>query len=82
MAGARSGAAGSPAQRTVVGAAGRLDMALGRLAKGPADPTHRRVGAQHWWRATRTPDGPALLELFDYHADVVTRAWGGRRLGA
>ncbi|CEH05036.1 AlkA, 3-methyladenine DNA glycosylase/8-oxoguanine DNA glycosylase [Propionibacterium freudenreichii] len=76
MAGARSGAAGSPAQRTVLGAAGRLDMALGRLAKGPADPTHRRVGAQHWWRATRTPDGPALLELFDHHADVVTRAWG------
>lgn len=65
-----------PESRTLPRASGRLDMALGRLTKGPGDPTHRRVGAQHWWRATRTPEGSALLELFDRGGDVVMRAWG------
>lgn len=60
----------------VPGAAGRLDTILGHLAKGPLDPTHRRVGRQHWFRATRTPRGTVLVELFDTGPDTSVRAWG------
>ncbi|MEL4503395.1 DNA-3-methyladenine glycosylase 2 family protein [Luteococcus sp. H138] len=65
----------SPLTRSIPGAAGRLGMCVGRLARGPGDPTHRRVG-QGWWRASNTPCGPALLSLADDGADVAARAWG------
>lgn len=63
-------------RRDVPGAGGRADSILGHLAKGPADPTHRRVGRQHWFRATRTPQGTALTEFFDRGPDTMVRAWG------
>ncbi len=47
---------------------------LGRLRRGPGDPTHRRVGAT-WFRATLTPVGPALVRL-DEGPEVRAEAWG------
>ncbi len=64
-----------PAQRRVPGAAGRLGQCVGRLARGPGDPTHRRINGV-WFRACNTPVGGALLELRDDGADVAARAWG------
>lgn len=52
---------------------------LGAHRRGPGDPTHRRIGGgpdQRWWRATRTPVGPALLALTQSAGEVVARAWG------
>lgn len=47
---------------------------LARLRRGAGDPTHRRVGST-WFRATRTPLGPALLRL-DEGRVVQAAAWG------
>ncbi|GAA4432149.1 DNA-3-methyladenine glycosylase 2 family protein [Georgenia halophila] len=47
---------------------------LASLTHGPADPTSRR-GAGVWWRALRTPDGPATLRL-DLGQEVRASAWG------
>lgn len=63
-------------RRVVPGAAGRADTILGHLAKGPRDPTHRRIERQHWFRATRTPQGTALVEIADVGPDTCVRAWG------
>ena len=65
-----------PLSRTLPGVAGRLDFNLRRLGKGPGDPTHRKLTPGHWFRATRTPQGQALTELFEHPGDVVVRAWG------
>ncbi|MFT8394656.1 DNA-3-methyladenine glycosylase family protein [Propionibacterium sp.] len=62
--------------RMLAGTAGRSDTILGHLCKGPADPTHRRVGPQHWFRATGTPQGPALVECFDEGTGSCVRVWG------
>lgn len=51
-----------------------LGPLLGRLRRGAHDPTHRRIGST-WFRATRTPCGPALLRL-DEGSEVVAAAWG------
>ena len=62
------------AERLVTGAAPHLD-AVGRLARGPGDPTHRRSPAG-WWRASVTPEGGVLLHLCRRGDDVLVRAWG------
>ncbi|SYZ33061.1 3-methyladenine DNA glycosylase/8-oxoguanine DNA glycosylase [Propionibacterium australiense] len=73
-----TGRTGVPAggQRTIGGAASRLDETIMRITKGPADPTHHRLGPRHWLRATGTPQGPALVELAGDGPDVRVRAWG------
>jgi 3-methyladenine DNA glycosylase/8-oxoguanine DNA glycosylase len=43
--------------------------------RGPGDPTHRRV-EDLWFRATRTPVGPALLKIVVAGDLVSARAWG------
>jgi 3-methyladenine DNA glycosylase/8-oxoguanine DNA glycosylase len=46
-----------------------------QLRHGPGDPTHRRVG-DIYLRATRTPEGPALIKIIANGAEVAARAWG------
>ncbi|GAB3714138.1 DNA-3-methyladenine glycosylase family protein [Mariniluteicoccus flavus] len=47
---------------------------LGRLVRGSGDPTHRRAPGQ-FWRATQSPDGPALLCVVEGR-EVEAYAWG------
>ena len=47
---------------------------LGRLRRGPGDPTHRYVDGC-WWRASSTPQGPALLAI-RCTDEVRGYAWG------
>ena len=49
-----------------------LDPLLQRLRRGTGDLTHRKTGSS-WFRATRTPDGPALVHLDE---TTVATAWG------
>ncbi|MDO5683062.1 MAG: DNA-3-methyladenine glycosylase 2 family protein [Propionibacteriaceae bacterium] len=51
-----------------------LGPCLGRLRRGAGDPTHRHHGGR-WFRATCTPEGPALLEVAEGR-ETVARAWG------
>ena len=46
-----------------------------QLRRGPGDPTHRRVG-DIYLRATRTPQGPALIKIIANGPEVAARAWG------
>ncbi|HIW28721.1 MAG TPA: DNA-3-methyladenine glycosylase 2 family protein [Candidatus Luteococcus avicola] len=64
-----------PAERLVPGLAAGLDLLLGRLHRGPGDPTMRRMG-RVWWRASLTPAGAALVQFIPEGADVRVRAWG------
>ena len=53
-----------------------LRLTLGSLRRGPGDPTTLVDRAGSWWRATRTPQGPATA---CYRADgdaVRVAAWG------
>lgn len=52
-----------------------LPTLLGGHRRGAGDPTHRRVG-ERWFRATRTPEGPALLMLDPAADGAVGTAWG------
>jgi 3-methyladenine DNA glycosylase/8-oxoguanine DNA glycosylase len=52
-----------------------LDATLLLHRRGPGDPTHRRLGSL-WFRATRTPLGPALIKLRLAGETVAARAWG------
>jgi 3-methyladenine DNA glycosylase/8-oxoguanine DNA glycosylase len=52
-----------------------LGPTLGLLRRGPGDPTHRVLGNM-WLRSTRTPAGPALLELVANGSTLSARAWG------
>lgn len=55
------------------------ELLLGAHRRGPADPTHRRLGTTthpHWWRATHNSTGPVLLQLTGSGDEVVARAWG------
>ncbi|GAA1398983.1 DNA-3-methyladenine glycosylase [Luteococcus peritonei] len=70
--------AGAGHERLVRGAAGRLSVCIGRLNRGPGDPTHRRVSGT-WYRACNSPEGGVLLELRDQGPDVRVRAWGEGR---
>lgn len=47
---------------------------LARLVRGAGDPTHRRLPGQ-FWRATRTPEGAALLCCAEGR-EVTAYAWG------
>ncbi|WP_022909091.1 MULTISPECIES: DNA-3-methyladenine glycosylase family protein [Aestuariimicrobium] len=64
-----------PVGRVVPGLAPCLDSNLARHQRGHGDPTHRhRHGT--WWRASTTPEGPALTEFTARGEDVDVRAWG------
>ena len=52
-----------------------LDAVLGPLRRGAHDPTHRRI-AGGWLRATRTPEGPALIKITHCADGVHGTAWG------
>ncbi|MBA8793533.1 3-methyladenine DNA glycosylase/8-oxoguanine DNA glycosylase [Friedmanniella endophytica] len=52
-----------------------LSAILGHHRRGPADPTHRRIGTG-WLRASRTPEGPVLLKLAPLADGVRADAWG------
>ena len=54
-----------------------LDLArtLAPVAHGHGDPTIR-IGTREAWRATRTPEGPATLQLIRLADAVEARAWG------
>jgi 3-methyladenine DNA glycosylase/8-oxoguanine DNA glycosylase len=52
-----------------------LDATLLLHRRGPGDPTHRRLGPL-WFRATRTPAGPALVKILADRETVSARAWG------
>ena len=55
-----------------------VGVLLAAFRRGGGDPCHRRQADGVVWRATRTPDGPALLRLAARPADdeVVAHAWG------
>ena len=52
-----------------------LELTLGGLQRGPADPTIR-FDANQVWRAARTPDGPATMRLAHVGAGLTADAWG------
>ncbi|WP_232821948.1 DNA-3-methyladenine glycosylase family protein [Desertihabitans aurantiacus] len=49
---------------------------LGKLRHGVADPTHRRLSDGQWWRASRTPEGPATSVWVALPEGVRVQAWG------
>jgi 3-methyladenine DNA glycosylase/8-oxoguanine DNA glycosylase len=52
-----------------------LEETLSLHRRGPGDPTHRKLGPL-WFRATRTPVGPALVKILLAGEVVTARAWG------
>jgi 3-methyladenine DNA glycosylase/8-oxoguanine DNA glycosylase len=70
----------SPARERVWRPGGPLSVGatLSSLRRGGGDPTHRMLADRGFWRATRTPDGPALLRLVTRAPDgeIVATAWG------
>jgi len=52
-----------------------LDLTLGVLRHGPADPTIR-FGVGEVWRAARTPEGAASVRLRLRGAQLLADAWG------
>src|SRR5437764_2675792 len=52
-----------------------LELTLGGLQRGPADPTIR-FDANQVWRAARTPDGPATMRLSRVGTGLTADAWG------
>jgi hypothetical protein len=55
-----------------------IGQTLSALRRGGSDPCFRSQPGQPIWRATRTPDGPALLRLISRPelAEVEATAWG------
>lgn len=53
-----------------------LDLTLGPLRRGRGDPSCRVEPGGAWWKATRTPDGPATLVLEPCDDRIEARAWG------
>jgi 3-methyladenine DNA glycosylase/8-oxoguanine DNA glycosylase len=54
-----------------------LGLVLSPLRRGSGDPTMARTADGAWWRATRTPDGPATLRLAGAAGgEVEVQAWG------
>jgi 3-methyladenine DNA glycosylase/8-oxoguanine DNA glycosylase len=67
-----------PDLTTILRPQGPIDLArtLGPLRRGPYDPTCR-TEAGSWWRATRTPGGPATLRLrARSDGTIEVAAWG------
>jgi 3-methyladenine DNA glycosylase/8-oxoguanine DNA glycosylase len=52
-----------------------LRQTLAPLMRGPADPTHRWIGAA-LWRTTQTAAGPATVHLVQRGNEVHATAWG------
>ena len=52
-----------------------LGLTVGVLRRGAYDPT-MASDPDGWWRATRTADGPATLNMRGDRGRVVVRAWG------
>ncbi|MFI5615845.1 DNA-3-methyladenine glycosylase family protein [Streptomyces sp. NPDC051567] len=53
-----------------------LGLTLGPLRRGPGDPTFRTTPDGAFWRASRTPEGPATLRLAASGAEIHAEAWG------
>jgi 3-methyladenine DNA glycosylase/8-oxoguanine DNA glycosylase len=53
-----------------------LRLTLGPLRRGAGDPTMLVDRAGAWWRATRTPQGPATARYASDGATVRVAAWG------
>jgi 3-methyladenine DNA glycosylase/8-oxoguanine DNA glycosylase len=53
-----------------------LRLTLGPLRRGPRDPTMLVDKAGAWWRATRTPQGPATARYRAEGDGVRVAAWG------
>jgi 3-methyladenine DNA glycosylase/8-oxoguanine DNA glycosylase len=53
-----------------------LGLTLGPLRRGRGDPTIRVEPSGAWWRATRTPEGPATARYATEGAAVRVAAWG------
>ena len=53
----------------------RIGAVFAGLQRGAHDPAHRRLG-DGWLRATRTPEGPALLRVARTGDGVQAGAWG------
>jgi len=53
-----------------------LGLTLGALAYGAANPCVQRDPDGSWWRATRTPLGPATLHFVSANDGIRAEAWG------
>nr|WP_231747345.1 DNA-3-methyladenine glycosylase 2 family protein [Auraticoccus cholistanensis] len=53
-----------------------VDHNLAKHRHGQGDPTHRRLGPGRWWRASRTPEGPATSSWVSLADGVRVEAWG------
>jgi 3-methyladenine DNA glycosylase/8-oxoguanine DNA glycosylase len=52
-----------------------MGLIFAQLRRGPGDPTHRQIG-DSYLRATRTPQGPALIKIIPNGKEIAARAWG------
>jgi 3-methyladenine DNA glycosylase/8-oxoguanine DNA glycosylase len=53
-----------------------LRLTLGPLRRGPGDPTNLIERSGAWWRATRTPQGPATVRYYAEADGIRVAAWG------
>lgn len=53
-----------------------LGVQLSTFRRGAGDPTHAVDPDGAWWRASRTPEGPAAVHLRAVGERVEARAWG------
>ena len=53
-----------------------LSLTLGPLRRPHGDPCVRVDRSGAWWRATRTPDGPATVRIAVDGTDIEAAAWG------
>jgi 3-methyladenine DNA glycosylase/8-oxoguanine DNA glycosylase len=53
-----------------------LRLTLGPLRGGPGDPTSLIERSGAWWRATRTPQGPATVRYSAEDGGIRVAAWG------
>jgi 3-methyladenine DNA glycosylase/8-oxoguanine DNA glycosylase len=71
-------AAAPPPLQTVVRSRLPVDLrlTLGPLRRGPGDPTTLVDRSGAWWRATRTPQGPAAARYIAAGGAIRVDAWG------
>jgi 3-methyladenine DNA glycosylase/8-oxoguanine DNA glycosylase len=65
----------APTRELRLGRHNSLEQTLSLHRRGPGDPTHRKLGLL-WFRATRTPAGPALVKILLAGELIAARAWG------